>query len=271
MELKKQLYEDVIDKCITIINGLFSKENNYLGLVNSLKTAKLLIHGLESLYNDKKSLSDKDISFRIKSNLDGVLRAEYPVDHALVEFVRISYFNDDEIISRKTKSSQPKRLIPAYIQDVTSFVCKNSDWEIVAQRIKEQYPLPLGDKDRPLTFLCYAFADNIFALYLFDYFWANGGYLYVDSLMGEPLTIGKDIKESLSPIIDKSEQFLFLKTVNSYNKQIRQWCAWEIGYSYDKIGSNNSYYISSDLVMTKLPILIDDFKTMHGVDLGMIY
>lgn len=94
------------------------------------------------------------------------------------------------------------------------------------------------------VFLSYAFKDKLYLLGIFDYFYQKNILLYIDAFHNVEQTDGEILKTLLKKELETSEQFLFLRTANSElsmrgSYQIRQWCAWEIGY-FDKVRKSRS-------------------------------
>lgn len=100
------------------------------------------------------------------------------------------------------------------------------------------------------VFLSYAYEDRLYTLCLYFYMLYHGVKLYVDWLFCPKLPNGEDIKKNLSIELEKSVQFLFLRSVNSELKirggnTIRGWCSWELGrfYNLNSKESSNKYYL----------------------------
>ena len=64
-------------------------------------------------------------------------------------------------------------------------------------------------------FLSYAYEDRLYIWCLHMYMKVHDILLYVDRLFCPGLDCGKEIKENLSAELESSQQFLFLRTVNS--------------------------------------------------------
>lgn len=157
----------------------------------------------------------------------------------------------DNIVSKK-KESLPTieltvqkafltyyRIVSLIVEDINNL----PGWKEISDFYKRKYHQSLNPAGisaiKPLTFLSYAFKDNIYALFLFDVFEQNNGFLYVDSLFGTDFgNDGSRIKNALSPWIDHSSQILFLHSIHSdkVKKGLSSWCSWELGEAYK---SNN--------------------------------
>jgi len=139
------------------------------------------------------------------------------------------------------------------------------------------------------VFLSYAFKDLLYLLGIFDYFYKNGIYLYIDAFHNVEQTDGEVLKNLLKVELETSKQFLFLRTANSElamrgSYQIRQWCAWEIGY-YDKLrknrsGSNITEYLNECFYFRvyekkidtnrAVNLLIQSFKQLKSIENGYL-
>lgn len=130
-------------------------------------------------------------------------------------------------------------------------------------------------RNMPQTFLSYAYVDKGLTLGLFFYFLINHGFLYVNWMWFGSSSSAAHIKAELEKELEKSSQFLFLRTMNSElnirsGGMVRQWCAWEIGNFYtkhkdEKFLTNfyDSPYTSSDL--------LNNFNSFKFVLNGRVY
>ena len=121
----------------------------------------------------------------------------------------------------------------------------------------------------PISFLSYTFLDTAYGFYLFLLFLDNGGFIYFDAILGKPLSNGTNIKKALNIWIKRSSQFLFLRSVNSDNGGIRQWCSWEIGSAFNYC--HQFYYVDVVAAGKFHNKLLDDFNQFNGVFNGIIY
>lgn len=140
------------------------------------------------------------------------------------------------------------------------------------------------------VFLSYAFKDKLYLLGIFDYFYQNNIFLYIDAFHNVEQTDGEVLKDLLKIELESSKQFLFLRTANSElsmrgSYQIRQWCAWEIGY-YDKVCKNrinrqNASHIDDDFYYFRVyekridtnrsvNLLIQSFKQLKSINNGYL-
>ena len=126
--------------------------------------------------------------------------------------------------------------------------------------------------DVPQTFLSYAYVDKGISLALFIYFLIHGGFLYVN-WMWSGSGPSKITKSELNEELSNSQQFLFLRTLNSEldyygSSHIRQWCSWEIGNYYTK-NKDRKYYLNFYGKTTKNDML-STFNIFFYVKNGII-
>ncbi|WP_314180533.1 hypothetical protein [Abiotrophia defectiva] len=139
---------------------------------------------------------------------------------------------------------------------------------------------PLTEKIRKnQVFLSHAYVDRLYTLGLFLYFYDKGIYLYIDWMHQAENMATKNLKEKLTKEIYQSSQILFLRTLNSElalhggNKQVREWCAWEIGaFDFKDSGSGRFYidrYRKSRPQKSKSK-LIEDYKPLRSIQNGIL-
>ncbi len=108
-----------------------------------------------------------------------------------------------------------------------------------------EYSRELRDNNFNKVFLSYAFDDRLYSLCLFVYMLQNNIFLYVDWLFCPRLSSGILIKQNLKKELSESNQFLFLRSINSEfmikgSGNVRGWCSWEFGAFYN-MKKNNQY------------------------------
>lgn len=132
------------------------------------------------------------------------------------------------------------------------------------------------------VFLSHAFIDRLYTLGLFLYFYEQNVYLYIDWMHQPKSSKTKKLKSNLIHEINKSDQLLFLRTLNSElalqggKRQIREWCAWEIGtFDYKTNGSDRSRFYIDRFRQNKQSKsrsqLIQDFQPLVGIKNGSLY
>lgn len=165
------------------------------------------------------------------------------------------------------------RIISALVTDINNM----RGWKRINRYFRDRVkPSSIESIQQPLTFLSFAFKDNIYALFLYNYFEEQGGFLYVDSLFGKDYgDDGAAIKGALSPWIDASSQILFLHSINSdkVTKGLSSWCSWELGEAYRSNTSDapKKFYKVVVAGITDSHAIIDDtFKELDHVTNGII-
>ena len=176
--------------------------------------------------------------------------------------------NNQEVLERVNT------IIRQIVQDVNDL----DNWKEIERYFHYRYADEFLTTDRNKTFLSYSFKDKTYALFLFDYFYSNGGFLYVDNLIGvdhshDPnkrnATIA--IKESIHNALSQTSSFLLLRSVNDENKEtIRPWCSFEIGLSHRLIPSDSCFYIDSSLNSEGDSFIYNDFDEFHYICRGLI-
>lgn len=126
----------------------------------------------------------------------------------------------------------------------------------------------------PQTFLSYAYYDKGISLALYLYFLVHGGFLYVNWMWSGANSDSSITKKQLDLELNKSVQFLFLRTLNSEldyygSSQIRQWCSWEIGNYYTK-NKQKKYYINFYGKRTKTNDILATFNIFKTINKGII-
>lgn len=192
-------------------------------------------------------------------------------DDTFRDFINREYSKINESSERKTRTfndsfNQLIRIIARYHSKI----------------IEKLYKLPTQDNEGKIkhfntlqTFLSYAYDDKGITLGLYLYFLNHGGFLYIDWMWHGRLK-GINIKDSVNAELNKSIQFLFLRSPNSEletsqgERMIRQWCSWEIGRYYN-LKSNKKYY--TNFYKSKKPSneLLCDFSQAHHVKDGLIH
>ena len=164
------------------------------------------------------------------------------------------------------------RIISAIVEDINNL----EGWNRLRDYITSTTDVEeLSKSKKTITFLSYAFKDNIYAYFLYELFSNNNGFLYVDSIFGKDYQgKGNEIKAALSPWINKSSQILFLHSIHSdrINKGLSSWCSWELGEAYHNEGNNKKkfYKVVVAGITNKHPIIDDDFLELDRVVDGVI-
>lgn len=160
------------------------------------------------------------------------------------------------------------RLVSDIVEDINNL----EGWNDLSNYLNSNSDLEALSKDKEITFLSYAFKDNIYALFLYDYFRMNNGFLYVDTLFGKDYKgDGAKIKASLSPWINKASQILFLHSIKSDQgaKGLSSWCSWELGEAYSQ-RDKKFYKVVVAGIIKNHPIIDDSFLELKEVKDGII-
>lgn len=132
----------------------------------------------------------------------------------------------------------------------------------------------------PQVFLSYASEDRLYTLCLYIYMSSQGINLYVDWLFSDFKENGILIKRHLVRALMNSEQFLFLRSLNSElqirgSHNIKGWCSWEMG-NYYSIEKREKYYIElysrpDTKQKTEGSLQLDGFKKVSSIERGRLH
>lgn len=224
------------------------------------KKEKLLAE-IELLSNNEKKLEEQSLS--VKNNAEKRSSIENKKRKIKIDIRRIISKVLDTITELQNKQ----------IKDI--------DIDVIVKIIRENDEYKdLGNKNR--VFLSHAFVDKLYTLGLFLYFYDQNVYLYVDWMHQPKNSKTKKLKDNLIQEIKKSDQLLFLRTLNSElalqggKRQIREWCAWEIGtFDYKTNGLDESRFYIDRFRQNKQSKsrsqLIQDFQPLVGIKNGSLY
>lgn len=129
--------------------------------------------------------------------------------------------------------------------------------------------------NRPQVFLSHAYADKAYTWALFDFFYENDVYLYVDWMHNDEIEDGRDLKSGLKEQLNESSQLLFLRTLNSeldiQGKQyIKPWCSWELGNFYNGTNPDEKYLLNLYSVDNYKNIQLHGLKLYTGLSRGKL-
>ena len=226
-----------------------------------LKKKEKLLAEIELLSNNEKKLEEQSLS--VKNNAEKRSSIENKKRKIKIDIRRIISKILDTITELQNKQ----------IKDI--------DIDVIVKIIRE------NDKYKDLrkknqVFLSHAFVDRLYTLGLFLYFFEQNVYLYVEWMHQPKNSKTKKLKGNLIQEINKSDQLLFLRTLNSElalqggKRQIREWCAWEIGtFDYKTNGLDESrFYIDrfrQNRQSKSKSQLIQDFQPLLGIKNGSLY
>ena len=213
------------------------------------------------------------------------LMAEFPsylkrVDELEDELYDLIW-SDSEKNKRKIEMDI-RRIISKVLDAITDYQNDQiKEIDAIVQIINENYSNTDANK-RNQVFLSHAFVDRLYTLGLFLYFFEQNVYLYVDWMHQPKNSKTKKLKGNLIQEINNSVQLLFLRTLNSElalqggKRQIREWCAWEIGtFDYKTNGLDKSRFYINRFRQNKQSKsrsqLIQDFQPLRGIQNGSLY
>lgn len=198
------------------------------------------IHVLENL---EESLLTQDIVYADENEFE----QQFEVAR-WKEIIRTKaeFFDDkktrDEILGKEI--IKPVDVYKQYIIMTKTLIGESNKFFLNMELKKEFF-----EENTSNVFLSYAFDDRLYTYALYIYMKSRGVNLFVDWMHNGAINDGRQIKRNISKEIEKADQFLFMRTMNSeFNVRggnIRQWCAWELGqfYNYSK-GEDNAFVIN---------------------------
>lgn len=203
---------------------------------------------------------------------------------------RVDELEDElyDLIGRDSEKNKRKiemdirRIISKVLDAITDYQNDQiKEIDAIVQIINENYSNTDANK-RNQVFLSHAFVDRLYTLGLFLYFFEQNVYLYVDWMHQPKNSKTKKLKGNLIQEINNSVQLLFLRTLNSElalqggKRQIREWCAWEIGtFDYKTNGLDKSRFYINRFRQNKQSKsrsqLIQDFQPLRGIQNESLY
>lgn len=177
-------------------------------------------------------------------------------------------------------ASNIRRCILKILNAITEFQNNQIvDIDNLIEILRREFPVNEENR-RNQVFLSHAYIDRVYTLGLFLYFYDKGIYLYIDWMHQEQGLITQKIKSNLLLAINNSAQLLFLRTLNSElglqggSRQIRQWCAWEIGtfdYKSNNTRSEGFYIDRYNRQVKSRSRLIQDYQPLRAIKNGRLY
>lgn len=177
-------------------------------------------------------------------------------------------------------ASNIRRCILKILNAITEFQNNQIvDIDNLIEILRREFPVNEENR-RNQVFLSHAYIDRVYTLGLFLYFYDKGIYLYIDWMHQEQGLITQKIKSNLLLAINNSAQLLFLRTLNSElglqggSRQIRQWCAWEIGtfdYKSNNTRSEGFYIDRYNRQVKSKSLLIQDYQPLRAIKNGRLY
>lgn len=239
------------------------------------KDVEKLLREISSWLNNKEKLL-KEIS--LLSNNEKEL-----VEHSLSVKNNAEKWSNIQNKKRRIKTDI-RRIISKVLDTIAELQneqIKDVDIDVIVKIIGEDDKY-IDFREKNQVFLSHAFVDRLYTLGLFLYFYQRSVYLYVDWMHQPKNSKTKKLKGNLIQEIIKSDQLLFLRTLNSElalqggKRQIREWCAWEIGtFDYKTNGSDGSRFYIDRFRQNKQSKsrsqLIQDFQPLVGIKNGSLY
>lgn len=218
----------------------------------------------------------------LMSNISALRELVLPQYIKIEEFIEeIQQLIEKEQVEKVLFERMIKRLNKfndKHIKDISDFFDnryiypkqKNISADSYIERIKRFY----NKEEFTRVFLSYAYTDKLYTGALYCYFLDHGIELYIDWMHNPYLKDGKVLKEKLRKNLAQSEQFLFLRSVNSElhlggSYYVRPWCAWELGNYYEHI-KDEKYYISLYGTPPMNNMQLDGLKMLKTINSGRL-
>lgn len=238
------------------------------------------------LLSDLQHLLDKFVNNNLSnfSMFEG--RFESDSREQLLNFLSTLVSDEKQwIINNKSSNkvaSIVRRCILKILNAITDFQNNQIvDIDNLIEILRREFPVN-EENERNQVFLSHAYMDRVYTLGLFLYFYDKDIYLYIDWMHQAQGLITKKIKNNLLSAINNSAQLLFLRTLNSElglqggSRQIREWCAWEIGtfdYKSNNVSGEGFYidrYRQNRQVKSRSQI-IRDYQPLRAIKNGRLY
>ena len=239
---------------------------DYSSVKNMYYDSARLIRGFEDIINNGEY---KDLQLEYKKLFDDNVR-----DIENKKFVQIiSYAIEKEMEGKNQKLSYNGNSFKTFFRYLLKAIAEYQE-EVIETNFIDITDIVRVRLGRNQTFLSYAYYDKGLTQALFYYFWLRSGFLYVNWMWNGVNSNSSITKKILEDELNRSNQLLFLRTINSElkirgNHSIRQWCSWEIGNFYTK-HSDEKYYTSFYDTIEPSNDILDTFKPMKEVVYGDI-
>lgn len=286
----------IIDNYVT----KFFNRLNYHSEIEELDFSSNLIDGVEDILFslDSNDRLPEDLLSELQYLLGGFVndnlenyynlksQSEFTHREKLLEVLSKLIYDEKKWVKYNQNSKKLTSNIRRCILKVLDAITEFQNAQIVytdnlIEILNSEYPITQVNRNNQV-FLSHAYVDRIYTLGLFLYFYDKGIYLYIDWMHQSQGLLTKKIKNNLIMAIDNSIQLLFLRTLNSElglqggNRQIREWCAWEIGtfdYKSNRTSSKGFYidrYRQNRQLKSKSQ-LIQDFQPLRAIKNGRLY
>lgn len=238
------------------------------------------------LLSDLQHLLDKFVNNNLSNFSMFERRSESDSRERLLKFLSVLVFDEKQwIINNKDSNklaSNIRRCILKILNAITEFQNDQIvDIDNLIEILQREFPVNEEHK-RNQVFLSHAYKDKVYTLGLFLYFYDKDIYLYIDWMHQTQGLLTKKLKHNLITAINNSAQLLFLRTLNSElglqggRRQIREWCAWEIG-TFDYKSNNKrseGFYIDryrQNRQVKSRSQLIQDYQPLRAIKNGRLY
>ncbi|MGT2910768.1 hypothetical protein ACVR1I_03510 [Streptococcus cameli] len=286
----------IIDNYVT----KFFNRLNYHSEIEELDFSSNLIDGVEDILFslDSNDRLPEDLLSELQYLLGGFVndnlenyynlksQSEFTHREKLLEVLSKLIYDEKKWVKYNQNSKKLTSNIRRCILKVLDAITEFQNAQIVytdnlIEFLNSEYPITQVNRNNQV-FLSHAYADRIYTLGLFLYFYDKGIYLYIDWMHQSQGLLTKKIKNNLIMAIDNSIQLLFLRTLNSElglqggSRQIREWCAWEIG-AFDYKSNNTSgggFYIDryrQNRQVRSRSQLIQDYQPLRAIKNGRLY
>ncbi|MFU2164872.1 hypothetical protein ACMZ6Z_08870 [Streptococcus pluranimalium] len=286
----------IIDNYVT----KFFNRLNYHSEIEELDFSSNLIDGVEDvLFSlDSNDRLPEDLLSELQYLLGGFVndnlenyynlksQSEFTHREKLLEVLSKLIYDEKKWVKYNQNSKKLTSNIRRCILKVLDAITEFQNAQIVytdnlIEILNSEYPITQVNRNNQV-FLSHAYVDRIYTLGLFLYFYDKGIYLYIDWMHQAQGLLTKKIKNNLLSAINNSAQLLFLRTLNSElglqggSRQIREWCAWEIG-TFDYKSNNASsegFYIDryrQNRQVKSRSQLIQDYQPLRAIKNGRLY
>lgn len=259
------LYENMLG------SNIYTREQRVILEVNVA-----ILSGIENLFlsrdevPERKEIKDPLILDTFRRNIsDGKLR--WPEDKDVTRLInRLDKLADEYTNKREDRAQNSRNLFNKIVNELGIYNSKSL--------IDGEMPVLNREKgEMPQVFLSHAYDDKLYGLALFEHFYQQGIYLYVDWMHHGKMDNGIDLKKYLKKELDDSVQLLFLRTINSEldiqgKQMLRSWCAWELGNFYSQ-KKDEKYMInlySVDSYKSGYNIQLHGLKLYTGLSNGLL-
>lgn len=209
----------------------------------------MLLSNVETFFltNDESNYSNEinknELLSIIENNINNIRNNEeiYKIDSVRKTLFALKK-ESDKINFTKGNRFTPSHVFNKVINELSAF----NTIELSREELPEYMKVNNG---MPQVFLSHAYDDKLYTYSLFNYFYRNNIYLYVDWMHRDKKNDGRELKKDLQMELKASSQLLFMRTLNSElniqgKQMIRAWCSWELGNFYHSVNPYEKYLIN---------------------------